>query len=231
MAADQPIVPDYLSKPGALQRLRIFVIASQIVLNHLDCVENGLADLPPGWPETDAAEAEGHHDVAAPANPHARDTVRLLARVPRNWTPLLVEDIDQFGREMLDKAFFPNGIRAGKVRNDADIAPDVAEWGRGSRQVIAMMCPPRRWRDAHTALDKRHEGSGEFTRQEMEASRARIDSFSLQHPVAAIHAAAAQVAWLSLQPKVVPDWTARRTEIAVKMDEMKHKIEKHQSRS
>lgn len=227
-----------MSRPGALQRLGIFVTASEIVLNHLDCVENGVADLPPEWPEAESGETERQlvdglagRGAAAPANSYARNTVRILARIPRNWTPLLVADIDDFGRQMLDKAFFPNGVLAGKARNDADIAPDTSAWARGSRQVIAMMCPPRRWSDALTALDKRHEGSGEFTRQDMEASRARIEAFAMQHPVAAIHAAAAQVAWLSLQPKVVPDWTARRTEIAVKMDEMKHKIAMHQARS
>jgi hypothetical protein len=239
MAPDQPLIADITSRPGALQRLSIFVLASEIALNHLDCVEHGLADLPPGWPDTADGETEGHRvdsldrqSSATPTNLYARSTVRILARTPLNWTPLLVTDIDDFGRQMLDNAFFPNGIRAGKAPNTAEIAPKPSDFMRGSRQVIAMMCPPRRWRDALTALDKRHEPeAGQFTRREMEAARARIEAFALQHPVAAIHASAAQVAWLSLQPKVVPDWTARRTEIAAKMDEMKHKIRTHQSRS
>jgi hypothetical protein len=52
MAPDQPLLPDCTTRPGALQRLGISVVASEIVLNHLDCVENGLADVPLEWPDT-----------------------------------------------------------------------------------------------------------------------------------------------------------------------------------
>ena len=229
MAPDQPLL-DFSSRTGARQRLRMFVVASEILLNHLDCVEHGLAALPPQWPDPDEGVAERQvvgslagQGGAAPANPYARNTVRILARTPGNWAPLLVEDIDNRGRDMLDKAFYPHGV-GGKRSHTEGIAPVVSEWAHGSRQVLSMMCPPRRWRDAIAALDKRDESSDEFSRQGMAAARARIEAFALQHPVAAIHAAAAQVAWLSLQPKVVPDWTARRTEIAAAADEMNDKI-------
>lgn len=225
MAPDQELL-DFSSRPGAAQRLRMFVTASQIALSHLDAVDDGLVELPADWPQPE------HADPATAAPVTARRTVRLLARTPRNWTPMIVSDLDSFGRDMLDRVFFPNGVLAGQAPNTTGIAPDPDEWIRGARQVIAMTCPPRRWADALTALTKREElAPAELNHQEVARSRARIEAFALQHPVAAIHASAAQVAWLSLQPKVVPDRAAALERIAAKMQAMQRKLATHRSRS
>ncbi|WP_344686409.1 hypothetical protein [Saccharopolyspora taberi] len=236
MAPDEELL-DFTSRPGAAQRLKMFVTASQIALHYFDTVDHGLAEPPANWPEAGDAEAAddtsrvpgeapGDQVVAAPET--ARKIVRLLARTPRNWTPLIVSDLDGFGRDMLDKAFFPDGLLAGKASNVA--APEPSEWLRGAPQVIAMVCPPRRWNDALDALTRRHElAPAELNQAEVARSRARIEAFALQHPVAAIHAAAAQVAWLSLQSSVVRDRAAAREEIASKMTTMQRKIAAHPS--
>ncbi|RJQ74194.1 hypothetical protein D5S17_23270 [Pseudonocardiaceae bacterium YIM PH 21723] len=208
MAPEEPFVPGHKD-----QALRLFTFASELTLHALDAVEQGLAELPPGWPVPGEQVDEG----SDPAG-HTQAIAQILARVPRDWAPSIVVVINDIGREMLDKALFPQGpAKPISHEEQARLIPDKADQIPGEHQVIATLCPPSCWEDALFALAKRHE-PGELTVQGVKESAARMESVALARPAGAIYASLAQIAWMSLQP-LVADRTGLRAGVQRKLEQ------------
>jgi hypothetical protein len=194
--------------PRTRRELSHSVDANLFLLNYMQWVDEGglqnshLADFEPqrdGEPEADAAERmQAAHRLLNGISSWTDMCASVLREVHTNDALALIEHIAKVGTTWLDESGY---------------VPDPAAWRTGTRLLLAVQCPAVHWSEALGLLDLRlamiANTQGEYSPERMAWERGARD-----YPVAAIHVAAAMVAWLYGQDGVVPDHKAAIRKLA-----------------
>lgn len=215
-AATAPRRTDSTSAPTALEdRVSVAtqVDAWQFLLNYLNYVRDGGFDVPldkfgPQRPGETAEEAELRREVA-------RKTKEVQA-LAGDWAELCAEVTERPTLALGPDTMVAHVAEVGRGwLKTAGHMPDRDEWITGARPLLGVLCASEHWLDALNVLDQVGTmgiAPGEDASLVAAAAQAK--------PAAALHAAAALVAWLYEQRSIVFDQTAAMRTLARKTHTM-----------
>lgn len=192
--------------PYTRRELSKSVNAWQFLLNYLSYVQDGGLEVPaeqfePRRPEETAEQAELRIKLA--------QTMREVQALAGNWRDLCAEVLTWIPRN--DAAEVAENIIKVGVGwlHESGYTPEREAWVAGARRLVGALCPPRRWMAALDLLDMQAAWGMRPATDSPELALAVHDE-----PVAAIHVAAASVAWLFGTPGAVTDPQAAHRKLA-----------------
>lgn len=194
------------------------VDAWQFLLNYLNYVRDGGFNVPadlfgPQRPEETAEEAELRRTVA-------RKTKEVQA-LAGNWAELCAEVAARPTLTLNPATMVAYVSDVGRAwLKSAGHLPDHDEWIAGARPLLGVLCASQHWPDALNVLDQ--VGTMGIAPDD---DTSFAEAAAQAKPAAAMHAAAALVAWLFAQRSIVFDQTSAMRVLARKTHALAESLE------
>ncbi|WP_284741880.1 hypothetical protein [Amycolatopsis sp. RTGN1] len=220
-AATAPVRTGSAAAPTALEdRVAVAtqVDAWQFLLNYLNYMRDGGFDVPldkfgPQRPGETAKEAELRLTVA-------RKTKEVQTLIG-DWAELCAEVAARPTLTLNPGTMVAHVVDVGRGWLKATgHVPDRDTWIAGARPLLGILCAPQHWPDALNVLDQ--VGTMGITPSE---DASFVAAAAQAKPTAALHAAAALVAWLFGQRSIVFDQTSAMHALARKTHALAESLE------